>query len=217
MEHASGPRGIFGTTKKNVPGVILRAYAMYNGINGSPNSFVSPAVTMAAFLALITALVLAQQTATDTKAKGAATQRNVKRDLVWTAMEALRVYIQGLADQLSAEAATALIQSGGLLVGGVPSHQKDVLTVTLTTVSGLAHLAANALLLAGKAARGKRKMFNWQWSSDGKIWNDAKSTPYASTDITGLTPMTTYSFRVSVTVGKVTGAWSQPVSILVLH
>ena len=39
--------------------------------------------------------------------------------------------------------------------------------------------------------------------------------PYASTDVTGLTALTTYSFRVSVTIAKVTQPWSQAVSVLV--
>jgi hypothetical protein len=218
MNLATAPRGIFGTTKKNVPAVILRAYAMYNGISGNPSMFTTLPMTMAAFLVLITALVLTQQTATETKATGTAKLRNVKRDLLWTAMEALRVYIQGLADQASSENGAALIQCGGLLLAGVPTHQKAPLTATLTTENGVVHLAANVLLLVGKkAARNRKHQFNWQWSADGKVWNDAKSTPYATTVITGLTAMTTYSFRVSVTVGTVTGAWSQAVSILVLH
>jgi hypothetical protein len=43
------------------------------------------------------------------------------------------------------------------------------------------------------------------------------STPVGRTQIPGLTLLTTYSFRVSVTVGKdqVTGPWSQAVSLLV--
>jgi hypothetical protein len=58
--------------------------------------------------------------------------------------------------------------------------------------------------------------FNWQWSGDGGAsWNDVRSTPYASTDVTGLALMTTYSFRVCVTVGKDVGPWSQAVSLLV--
>ncbi len=216
MSSGSGPRASYGTKKRNVPGVIFRAQAMYDGITGSLSLFGALPVDMAAYLALLTALVLAQQVAVETKARGAASLRDVKRDLVWTAMEALRVHIQGLADTVSAENACALIEVGGLLVGGVPTYARLPLTARPTPESGVVHLAAHVALLAGKDAVGKCTMFNWQWSANGTSWNDAGSTPYASTDITGLTPMTTYSFRVSVTVGEVTGPWSQPVSLLLV-
>jgi hypothetical protein len=152
MGTASGPRAIFGGPKRKVPGVLARAQAMYGGITENAALFVGLPITMVAFLALITALVLSQQAATGTKARGSATLRNTKRDAVWTAM-------------------------------------------------------ANA---------SRKVTFNWQWSgNNGQSWNDARATPYANTDVVGLALMSTYSFRVSVTIGKATGAWSQPVSLLV--
>jgi hypothetical protein len=217
MSNASQPEASFGTTKRKIAGVIFRAQAMHDGIGGDPGTFVSPPVTLAAFLALITALVLAQQTAQDTKAKGAATVRNVKRDLLWAAMESLRAYVMGLTATMSVEQAIATIKEAGLLVSDVPAHPHVPLTASPTSQAGVVRLVASILLLAGKAARGKKHQVNWQWSADGKVWNDAHPTPYATTEITGLTAMTTYFFRASVTVGTVTGAWSQPVSLLVLH
>jgi hypothetical protein len=189
---------------------------MYNGFTANVAMFASPPITMAAFLAVITALVIAQQNATGTKARGAASLRDTKRDAVWTAMDSLRAYIQGLADVVSADSAASLIEAGGLLVAATATHQKAPLTATLNATPGFVKLDANASLLTGRAAASKRVTFNWQWSADsGKTWNNAGSTPYASTEVTGLTPMTTYSFRVSVTIGKVTEAWSQAVSLLV--
>jgi hypothetical protein len=41
------------------------------------------------------------------------------------------------------------------------------------------------------------------------------STGYASTDISGLALMTEYRFRVSVTIGRDPGEWSQEVKLLV--
>jgi hypothetical protein len=217
MGTASRPRGTYGTRKKNAPGVIFRAMAMHNGINGDPNTFTSPVIAMATFLALVTALITVQQLATETRTRGTAKARDVKLNAVWTAMGALKAWIQGLADVLDPDAGAALIQAGGLLVEASHAHQKAALTASLTSVGGLVHLAANATLLAGRAAASKKLLFTWQISQDGKIWSDIRSTAYASTDVTGLTPLTTYFFRVSVTVGKVAGPWSQPVSILVTH
>jgi hypothetical protein len=216
MSTVSRPRASFGCGKKNVPGVQHRSMAMYNGILASAAMLVSPTITMVAFLALITALAGAQDAVTGTKAKGSGTLRNTKRDAVWSAMESLRAYVQGLADTLNAENAAAMIEAAGMLVAGVPGHQKAVLAATLTTTPGDVHLEANVSLLKGPAAASKKALVNWQMSANGgQTWTDLHATPYASTDVPGLTLMSTYSFRASVTIGKVTGAWSQAVSLLV--
>lgn len=67
----------------------------------------------------------------------------------------------------------------------------------------------------GPADASKKVLFNWQQSLDGKTWTGLPATSYASTDVVGLTLLTTYAFRVSVTVGTVAGPWSQAVSVLV--
>ena len=142
--------------------------------------------------------------------------RGTKRDALWTAMESLRSYVQGLADALPAVEAAALIEAGGLLVATTAVHKKAALAAKLTTTPGVVHLDANASLLLGPAAAHKKATFNWQWSGDaGKTWNDARSTPYGNTDVAGLALMTTHLFRVSATIGKVTGAWSDAVTLLV--
>ncbi len=76
---------------------------------------------------------------------------------------------------------------------------------------------ANRSLLVGPADARKRAYFSWQWSGDGgKTWTSVTPTPYASTEIPGFTLLSTYSFRVSVTIGKQpAGPWSQAVSLLV--
>jgi hypothetical protein len=90
-----------------------------------------------------------------------------------------------------------------------------VLEAKLGTASGSVVLRANETLLVGRGVR-KRAAFNWQLSADGgKTWTNAPSTPLASTAIDGLTPLTTYAFRVCVTVSKATGEWSQAVTLLV--
>ena len=217
MNSVTGPRGVFGTTQKDYPGVQARAQAMGNSIQANIANFPSLPIAIAAFLALLTAFVLAQQAATETRAKGAASIRNTKAIALWNAMELIQKYIQGLANGLSAEAAIALIESGGLLVAKAGTHQKAVLTAALTATQGTVFLDANRKLLVGTADASKKAYFNWQWSADGgKTWTSVPSTPYASTEIPGLTPLSTYSFRVSVTIAKQpTGPWSQAVALLV--
>src|SRR5580700_8627347 len=101
MNNTTKPRGIFGVTKKNVPGVLIRAMAMYNGFSANAATFSAPTITMVAFLALITALSEAQQSTKETKGKALSTSRNSKRDVLWTAMQSLQSYAQGLSDALS--------------------------------------------------------------------------------------------------------------------
>jgi len=208
------PKASFGTPKVNALGVLARAKIMYAAILAAVASFPNPTVAMAAFLVLIQALDAAQQAATS-RAKGLATIRNTKRDLVWTAMESLRIYVQGLADIVTPENAAALIELAGLLVAPKATHQKPILQAKLTTTSGVVHVFANAkLLLGGK--KSKSVTFNWAWSSDGgKTWNTVPSTPLADTLIPNLTPQTQYQFRVCVTVSRVTGAWTDAVAIWV--
>jgi hypothetical protein len=207
------PRASFGTLSRDVDGVHDRALAMYGGMNGDPK-FVDPPIAMATLLALITALAIAQGNLTTTRAKGLSSLRNTKRDALWTAMGILRSWVQSLADVLPAEGACSLIEAAGLRVAGTGSYTKALLTATRTPTPGVVHLDAFASLLAGKAARTKRVMYNWQWSGDGgRSWNSVASTPHANTDIGGLALMATCSFRVSATIGKETGPWSQAVSV----
>jgi hypothetical protein len=69
----------------------------------------------------------------------------------------------------------------------------------------------------GRANARKMAYFNWQWSADGgRTWNSVPPTPLASTEIPGLALLSTYSFRVSVTISKQpAGPWSDAVSLLV--
>jgi hypothetical protein len=215
MSTQSGPRATYGTKKSNVPGVENRAQMMYNNITLNIAMFTALPMTMVAFLALITALTAAQQTARGTNAKGSSTVRNTKRNALWSAMGLLRAYVQSLADALDPEGATALIEAAGLLVATTTPRHKDVLSATLTT-GGVVHLEAFVALLVGPADASKKALFNWQQSLDGKTWTDLHATPLGNTVVLGLTPLTTYQFRVSVTIGTVTGPWSQAVSIFVV-
>jgi hypothetical protein len=185
---------------------------MYAAFLAAVATFQTPPVTMAIFLGIIQALETAQLAAA-TRAKGLAAVRNSRRDTLWTAMETLRAYVQGIADTQSVTDAITVIQSAGLLVAKARAYAKALLAAKLTTTPGTVHLEANASLLRG-SAKG-HGTFNWACSVDGKTWTSVPSTPYARTDIAGLTLMTSYWFRVSVTIGTAVGDWSQPVGLLV--
>ena len=175
---------------------------MYSSISNNIAMFASLPITMAAFIALITAL--------------AAATRNSKRNAVWAAMLSLQSCVQGLSDSMSVADGTTLIENAGMLVAKAAARLKAVLAATLTTTPGLVHLSANRTALVGTADAPKKVTFNWEMSADGgKTWQALPSGAYASTSASGLTLMTTYAFRVSVTVGNTPGAWSQAVSLMV--
>ncbi len=131
-------------------------------------------------------------------------------------MLSLRAYVQTIADTATHTDAITIIMSAGLLVAGVPAYQKPILQAKLTGSQGVVDLIANATQLVGKDNLAKKAVFLWQWSADGgKSWTTASPTPYASTQIAGLTPMTEYRFRVAATVAKTPGAWSEDISLVV--
>jgi hypothetical protein len=208
------PKASLGVAKVNNPGVLARAKIMYAAILLAIASFPSPPIAMAAFLALIQAFDTAQE-ATSSGTKGLATIRNAKRNTVWNAMESLRAYVQMIADTMLPANAAVLIESAGLLVSGVGAHPKPILQAKLMATPGAVLLIASYKLLVGK--KSKNVTFNWLVSGDGgKTWSTVPSTPLADTLIPNLTPqLTPYQFKVSVTISRVTGPWTDAVSLVV--
>ena len=211
----TAPRGSFGTGKRNITAVLQRAQTMHDGWVTNAAKLGTPPITPQAFQTLITNLSEAQQLATGTKTRGATSARNSARNDLWTAMQTLLINAQGLADALPAQDAVALLEAAGLVVAKKGTRAKAVLAATLTSTPGTVLVVANRSLLVGKARAHKHALFCWMWSTDGKTWNSVAPTPYAHTEIPGLTLMTTYLFRVSVTVADETDPWSQAVSLLV--
>ncbi len=206
-------RVVLPLSKSKIATLLAIAKAVYNGFQSNQGLLPSPTPPLATVQGQIAALDTAQQ-ATSTRARGTVATRNAQRDLLVTSLESWRMYVQTLCDA-NPEQAEALIAAAAMTVGKLPVYTKPVLRAKLATASGSLTLEANATALVGRGVK-KHASYNWQYSADGgKTWIAAPSTPLASTALAGLTPMTTYAFRVSVTVSKATGEWSQPISILV--
>lgn len=206
-------RATLGINKKNIPAVLALAKAVYDGMLANPTLFPSPNPALAVLLALLTALDAAQRVVA-TRVQGAAALRDQKRDALITALESLRMYVQSLCDA-NPEQAVALIKAAGMSVAQVTTHDKPVLQAKQGAAPGSVILVANETVLVGKGVH-KKALFNWQMSADGgKTWTALPPTPLATTEVAGLTSLATYAFRVSVTVGKVTGEWSQAVTVVV--
>jgi hypothetical protein len=206
-------RAALGIDKRKISALLALAHAVYEGMLANPGLFPSPNPALPALLALIAALEAAEVT-TRTRVRGAAAVRDARRDELCTALENERMYVQSLCDA-SPEQALTLIKGAGMDAAKLGAQAKPVLHAKQGTQSGCVILVANETLLVGRGVH-KKRLFNWQMSADGgKTWTLLPPTPLASTEVTGLTPGTTYAFRVSATVARMTGDWSQPVSIMV--
>jgi hypothetical protein len=192
--------------------VLSRARIMQLCLADNASLFPNPPLSAADLWTLITETDEAQ-TAKASRAAGLAAARNIKRNALWSGMNALRAYYQGLADRLDAENAAFLLISAGLVLSKSTGHGKKLLQALLANLQGLVHLVANASVLTGRSKR--KATFNWQWSGDnGVTWTNAPSTPYADTFI-GPLPPGTYRFRVCVTLGRVTGEWTTPTELTI--
>jgi Na+-translocating ferredoxin:NAD+ oxidoreductase RnfD subunit len=206
-------RAVLKLPKTNVASLLALARAMVQAFQANPGLFPQPLPPPAIVQTQVGDLDTAQQ-ATTTRTKGTVATRNAKRALLVTSLEAWRAYVQTLCDA-NPEQAEALIAAAGMTVAKVPVYAKPVLGAKLGAVSGTVTLEANATLLVGRGVR-KHVAYSWQYSTDGgKTWTNAPASALASTTLTGLTPATTYSFRVAATVSKTVGEWTQAVSVLV--
>jgi hypothetical protein len=208
-------RAIMKIKRKNTNSVEGRAKAFVAGAGGSPTTFPTLAGSVTAIQNQIPVLDKAEG---DVRAKvaGAAAARNVQRNALIGLLETALALLQTLADAAgSVDQAVALIQAAGMVVAQVPQHLKAVLAIKQGPEAGGVDLVANASALGARGT--KRTCFNWQSTADGgKTYVTLPSTPTAKTSVAGLTSLTTYGFRVSVTGSDgVAGPWSQTVTVLV--
>jgi hypothetical protein len=167
--------------------------------------FPSPPIPLATFETHISALDAAE-TAVLLRTKGNPQERNAKLRVVISDLQTLQVYVQHVANAHVADG-PAIITGAGMSLKKVTHHDKPVLEVRQGPVSGSVRLDAQGM---------RNRSFNdWQYSPDGVNWLSHPSTLTASTDITGLTPMTWYLFRVRRSTKAGTGDWSDPVRFLV--
>jgi len=205
-------RGVFGLNAKNFPDLLERGKSFHNGLSTHPTIFVDPNPSLVILWNKVQTFDTAQQLAL-TRVMGSAAARDDKARELITCLETGRAYVQALADANPAQAVT-IIESASLKVASVKSQSKPLLRAVQSEPGTPVRLIANVGILTAKT-KGK-VFFNWQYSdNNGKSWSDAPSTPYGTTQIAGLTPLTPYAFRVSVSDPSGPHGWSPSVIILV--
>lgn len=189
---------------RRVKDIIAFAKSVATAMTNNP-SFPSPNPPLATFEADIAALDTAEAGVL-ARTKGAAQTRNVKLAAVRADLEQQKAYVQHVADT-NPSSGESIIESAGMFVRTVTLHPKSELSAKQGAVSGTAHLVAKAA--------GHRAGYEWQSSTDQKAWTPLPVTLQAKTDVSSLTPGTTYSFRIRPVTKDGEGNWSQVVSLLV--
>jgi len=168
--------------------------------------FPDPPVPLATFAADIAAL-RAAQSATLTRAKGTADDRNAKLAKVKGDLEALRVYVQWVAE-FSPGNAAEIVLGAGMDLKKPGLFDKPVLRVKQGPGPG-------KVLVIAKAA-GDRASYEWQYSRDGLTWIDAPPTRQARTTLSGLAARSVWYFRFRSLGKKGHSNWCDAVSFFVL-
>jgi hypothetical protein len=166
--------------------------------------FPSPTPTLAQVTNDINALDAAEQAA-QKGPKGAAAERDVKRAALRSDMRQLKSYVQSICDANMPEA-QAIAESAGMSVAKRPARSKPDLAAKYGAVPATVALEAKALR--------RRASYQWQMSTDQKVWSDLPSTVKAATVVTGLTPATTYYFRFRTLTADGLSDWSPAISII---
>jgi len=201
--------------KKSVRAVTEKATKMETGFANNTAIFVTPNPPIASLQSQL-AVVSKSQNLVLTRVVGAASARDVQLGVLVGMLETGLGYTQGLADAASTYTeAVSILEAAGISVALTPAHVKAILAVTQAVPGGLVALVASVAALAGKTK--KKTQFNWEYTADGgKTFVTLPSTPKGKTTVAGLTPLTTYGFRVSVTnADGVMGPWSQIIAFLV--
>jgi hypothetical protein len=189
---------------KRVKDVITFAKSVATAMTNNPN-FPSPNPTLAILEADIAALDAAEA-AVLSRTKGATQTRDVKLATVHSDLQLERAYVQQVANANPTNAA-AIIESAGMHIKAVTLHTRSDILAKQGKVSGTAAIVAKAA--------GHRASYEWQYSTDQKVWTSAPVTLQSKTVIVGLAVGTNYSFRVRPVTKTGEGNWSQVVSLIV--
>jgi hypothetical protein len=168
--------------------------------------FPSPTPALATVDAALSDLEKAQA-AVDLRTKGATKTRNEKRAALVQLLDALKAYVQGIADADPANAA-AIIGSAAMAVHKSRVHGPRPFAAKPSPTPGSVVVTA--------PSAGRRASYEWQWSPDGgKTWLSAPVTAAGRTTLTGLPVGTLVPIRYRATTKQGQGEWSLPLSFLV--
>jgi hypothetical protein len=166
--------------------------------------FPEPPLPLAVLEEHIAAAVVAEAAAL-TRTRGLPAAQRAKLAIVLNDLRYLRSYVQRVADANAASAAS-IIESAGMSVKNSRGRGKNVLGVRQGPVSGSAILTAEF--------GGDRASYDWQWSTDQKMWNSLGEVLQSKRVVKNLPVRQRLFFRVRVVTKEGPGGWSDVVSIV---
>ncbi len=213
MDKTHRARVILDLRRTNYPHLIGRGGDICSGLEGHPSLFLAPNPAVPVLEGYLQDLILAHQDVRD-RVGGAAETRLVKANVLVTGLVGAQAYVQGIIDNAPPDQGPMIAKAAGMPIALPPTYVKALLKATQEAPGAPVHLDANVTMLTADV-KGK-VYFNWQVSGDGgKTWLSVPSTPHGSTDVTGLTALQTYAFRVSIQSRKGAGEWTDPVTFFV--
>ena len=202
---STGPQAVVMPPRLNTE-LITFALAIYDAMLDNPN-FPSPTPSLDVFAEHIAEFQEAQTKAA-TRAKGAATFRDAKKQNVKEDVFHLCDYVQGVVEKNTTPAtAVAVIHSAFMQVRKAPKRPVRGFSAKNADVSGTVVLATKAVASAAT--------YYWEYSVDQSTWISVPDTMKARTEISGLTSASTYHFRFRARTRAGRGDYSQIVSLLV--
>jgi hypothetical protein len=151
----------------------------------------------AAEAALVTSLTRARGTAAALKAA----LRAVEGDL-----KTLHVFVEVAANQRPGDGA-AMIARAGMSLKNARGPSRPTLKVRQGRIPGSVLVDARAV--------GRKASYEWQYSTDQKLWVTAETNFECKAELFGLKRATRYFFRFRARTRKGLGKWSDAVSMIV--
>jgi hypothetical protein len=193
---------------KRVPVFIVQISAVLTAIGGDPTMFPSPDPLLSDVQDHLDALADAEALARG-RTIGAASARDDALQVVKDDARALVAYVQ-VRCNLSPEAAAAIAEAAGMRLKTATPRSKPLLQIK--------RVSPGAVRIIARAARkGQKTFYDWAYSADGgHSWLALQSTTGASTELAGLTALTTYAFRFRKVDRSGPGAWSDVVTFILV-
>jgi len=193
---------------KRVPVLIVQATAVVTAIGSDPTAFPSPDPLLSDVQDHVDALAQAEVRARS-RTFGAASARDDALQIVKDDLRALVAYVQTRCNQ-SPEAAAVIAETAGMRLKTVTPRVKPLLQIKRVS-------PGTVRIIARAARKGQKTFYDWEYSANGgQSWIALQSTTSASTELGGLTAMTTYAFRFRKVDKSRPGAWSDGVTFLLV-
>ncbi len=188
-----------------VPALLQLAQGIVTAMTGNA-LFPTPTPSLTVVASALGDLTVAE-TAAATRARGAVAVRNEKRLALVELLQALRAYVQTIADA-SPSTGASIIESAGFSLRKKTARARQVFSARQGAVSG------TLTLYAPIAAR--RASYEWQYSTDGGVtWITMPPTLQGHTTLAGLTPLTTVAIMVRAVTKTGAENWSPPILAVV--